>query len=128
MKICEIMHPDVETIQCDATIAELERLLRQHRISGLPVVSPDGELMGIVSKTDILSRLDLDGSLARSQKKVWEIMTPDILWVDAQEEVAEVARKMVEARVHRVLVYEAAALRGIVTSFDFMRVVADSLG
>ena len=52
--VAEIMTKPVITIGPDDTVEEAARLLLKHRIGGLPVVR-DGELVGIITETDILA-------------------------------------------------------------------------
>lgn len=51
----ELMSRPAITIGPDATVAEAARLLRKHLIKRLPVVDPLGRLVGIVSRSDLLS-------------------------------------------------------------------------
>jgi CBS-domain-containing membrane protein len=50
MKTSEIMTSRVITVTPATSIAEGARLMLQHRISGLPVVGPKGEVVGIVTE------------------------------------------------------------------------------
>ncbi len=50
------MTPDPITIQPDVTIAEAARMMRTHKIGGLPV-EVDGQLIGIITETDLLDFL-----------------------------------------------------------------------
>jgi CBS domain-containing protein len=59
--------------------------------------------------------------------RVSEVMTRDLIWVKRETPLKDVARRMIEQRVHRVLVMDAAfRLYGIVSSYDFVRFVAES--
>src|SRR5437764_1674735 len=63
------MITDPVTCGPDATIADVERLCAHYRISGVPVTSDDGILLGIVTNRDI--RFESDHS-----RRVTEVMTP----------------------------------------------------
>jgi CBS domain-containing protein len=55
----------------DATIPAAARLMNTHHVRRLPVVNDDGELMGIVSRRDLLSVfLRPDGEIARDARQV----------------------------------------------------------
>lgn len=56
IEVGSCMTPDPWTIGPDAPIAEAARLMRNHKISGLPVVDA-GQLVGIVTGTDLLDFL-----------------------------------------------------------------------
>ena len=51
----EVMTRDVVTVAADATLGEAAALLLGRRIGCLPVVKPDGTLVGLLTETDLLS-------------------------------------------------------------------------
>jgi CBS domain-containing protein len=53
LKIREIMTLDPITIYTTDTIANAANVMLEHKISGLPVVEPDGRLVGIITESDI---------------------------------------------------------------------------
>ena len=56
-KVRDVMKRQIISIARDATLREAQRLMRENRISGLPVCE-DGRLYGIVSVNDIINGLD----------------------------------------------------------------------
>lgn len=58
---------------------------------------------------------------------VAEIMTRKVVAVAPGAEIRDVARVMVDAAVHRVLVMENSDLRGLVSGTDIVRAVAEGL-
>ena len=131
MRIRDVMQKKVTALHCELPITELEKLLLDEHISGVPVVSASGELMGIVSKTDLLRRYQQLLSLgSRTSKKdlaathLYEIMSPRVLTASPDDEVGTVARRMVASRFHRVIVTDSDnKIVGIVSSLDIMRMV-----
>ncbi|HZZ54507.1 MAG TPA: IMP dehydrogenase, partial [Trebonia sp.] len=63
------MVTDPVTCGPDATLADVERLCAHYRISGVPVTSDDGKLLGIVTNRDIRFESDLS-------QRVADVMTP----------------------------------------------------
>jgi acetoin utilization protein AcuB len=53
LKVEEIMTPDPITIHPEATIGEAAQTMLQHKISGLPVVTWDGRMVGVITESDI---------------------------------------------------------------------------
>ena len=53
-KVRDIMRRHVVRIRPDASVRELIQLLAQEQISGVPVVDDSGEILGVVSTTDVL--------------------------------------------------------------------------
>jgi CBS domain-containing protein len=123
MKISELMSSPVYAIKPNSTIRELDVILAGRWISGVPVISEDGELLGLVSKTDATRALVEDSDLYLKKTEVWEIMCSDVIAVQAEESVNRVAQQMLDAKIHRVLVYNGSDMVGIVSTFDFLRAV-----
>jgi CBS domain-containing protein len=123
--ISEVMQSGVASVSPELTLPAFQEFLTAEEISGAPVLDQNGGLRGIASKTDIVAYLTDDSTLinedALGDVTVEDIMTKDPIAVAADESVGEVARKMVEAGVHRVLVVEEEQIRGIVTSLDLLR-------
>lgn len=53
LKVEEIMTPDPITVHPQATIGEAAQIMLQHKISGLPVVTWEGRVVGIITESDI---------------------------------------------------------------------------
>ena len=110
------MVTDPVTCGPDATIADVERLCARYRISGVPVTSDDGILVGIVTNRDI--RFESDHS-----RRVAEVMTPMPL-VTAPVGVAqdEALRLLKQHKVEKLpLVDNGGRLRGLITVKDFTK-------
>lgn len=62
------------------------------------------------------------------EHSVAEVMTRSILAVTPDTSIRDTARRMVEDRVHRLLVMEGDELRGVVSAMDVVRAVAEGMG
>jgi len=54
MQVNKIMTPISISLRPDQPAAEAWRLIRQHKISGLPVLNPNGEIIGMVTRNDLI--------------------------------------------------------------------------
>jgi len=61
MLVRDIMRTDVVTAPPDLTVRELTRLLADQGITGVPVVTDSGEVLGVVSATDVV-RLEAEAA------------------------------------------------------------------
>ncbi len=114
----DVMTRDVTTIPASATIAEARRILHERRISGAPVLSASGRVVGVVSASDLIDPRH-EGPVT---DPVDAVMTRVVFAVKASDPVILAARLMVEERIHRVVVVgEGGALVGIVTPMDLVR-------
>jgi IMP dehydrogenase len=100
----------------DATIAEVEDMCAQYRISGVPVTSPDGVLLGIVTNRDI--RFESD-----HQRRVAEVMTPmPLVTAPVGVRREEALRLLGQNKVEKLpLVDGTGRLRGLITVKDFAK-------
>ena len=110
---------DPLTVGPDATIAELDELCGQYRVSGLPVVDADRLLLGIVTNRDLLFL----PAEAFATTRVRDVMTPMPL-VTAPVGIAREDAAAILAR-HKVeklpLVDPAGRLTGLITVKDFVK-------
>jgi predicted transcriptional regulator len=147
----DLMNPDVMTVADDMTTDALARFLVEREISGAPVVDSRGQLIGVVSMTDIgrsvAEPADVDSSQSSGfyrdiaadltledlgQRYVEEravtardVMTPVIHQVPVTASVAEAARLMVDQHIHRLVVTQGKEPVGIITSLDLLKIVAE---
>ena len=56
MQAVDVMTFGAASIRADAPVEEAARVMLQHRISGLPVVDDNGDLVGMVTEGDLLRR------------------------------------------------------------------------
>lgn len=143
MNVADIMTREVITIAPEASILEAARLMMQHRISGLPVVDPARNLVGIVTEGDFLRRRET-GTLHRrprwlefivgpgkmaaeytheSGRKVSEIMTASVQTVAENAPLEQAVDVMERNRIKRVPVVRGRELVGIVTRANLVRAV-----
>jgi CBS domain-containing protein len=143
MRAKDIMCRRVVTVTPDTTILDAVRLFERRGISGAPVVGPRRRLLGVVSQKDLLRRhreqetgevpaFYREGDRvafttvteAPGRARVAEVMTPAALCAREDAPVEQLARFMLARRVHRVVIVERGAVRGIVTTTDMLKVIA----
>ena len=115
----DIMTRKVCTIHPEASAQEAAQLLDQMRISGLPVVDADHKIIGIVTEADIISKVDKAGLC------VADIMSHEVISVDEETPVNEIAMLFSERKIKRVPVVEDDKLVGIVSRADIVHAVAE---
>ena len=114
----DIMTTKVCTIRPEASAQEAAQLLTQKRISGLPVVNPDGRIIGIVTEADIISKVNREGL------RVADIMSHEVIMVDEETSVSEIASLLSKRQIKRVPVVHNGMLVGIVSRADIVHAVA----
>lgn len=149
----DIMRTDVLTVSRNTPLSEVERLLGEHRIGGMPVTDEAGHIVGVVSMRDLLERytqdpdarprrgagfyhltaeeldeeefeqLDSFETPEESQETVADIMSSDVHSVRADAPAPEIAGTMIDKRIHRVLVEDNKRYIGLITTFDLLAVL-----
>ncbi len=107
MSMCRVrdyMTRGVYTVDRRATLKEVARAIAKYRVSGLAVVDEEGEIVGVVSDTDVLKAVS-EGREPESTR-VEEVMTPFALIIEEDATLEEAARMMVHEKVHRLFVVE----------------------
>ena len=120
---------DPITLGKDATVGDAHRLMREYRISGVPIVEPDGRLAGILTNRDLRFEDDMS-------RNVTELMTSEGLITVPVGTTLEQAREVLKRhKVEKLLVVDDdGKLRGLITIKDINKAVEyphaakDSLG
>ena len=113
------MVTDPVTIGPNATIEQLDELCAKYRVSGLPVVTDDYELLGIITNRD----LRFVPTTEWATKPVRECMTPMPLITGRTGISREEAMKLLaENRIEKLpLIDENGKLTGLITVKDFVK-------
>jgi CBS domain-containing protein len=128
--VADVMTLDPIVVGADAPLEDAERLMRERAISGLPVVDPNGRLVGVISRTDVVE----DGSVPMaillrkmpSGLRVGELMSSPAITVETTDALIEAARRMRDNRIHRlVAVDDGGRPVGVLSASDFVALFAE---
>ncbi len=145
----DIMTRDVVTVGPDASVSEIARLMWEHKISGLPVVNEQREVLGMVTELDLVvrnTRFKLPGFFTLLDATIYfetprhirqrlqhivgvtaaEIMSHPATTIDADATIEQLSELMVDRRITPVAVLEGGRLVGIVSRADIVRLMAQS--
>ena len=114
----DIMTHHVYTTTPQATVQEVAQLLSRERISGVPVINPEGKLIGIVTEADIIAKA------TSNDLRVKDIMSSEVIVVDEETPVSEIAQLLTSKKIKRVPVVYDGRVVGIVSRADIVDAVA----
>ncbi|HLV05076.1 CBS domain-containing protein [uncultured Georgenia sp.] len=129
MRIHDILRrkgDSVITIGSDASLGELLALLTEHRIGAVVVSDADGEVTGIVSERDVITRLHATG-LATENLYVRDLMTSPAVTCGPEDELETLARTMTDRRIRHLPVVVDGRLAGVVSIGDVVKARLDQL-
>lgn len=120
--VLDIMTTSVRTIHHNTFIGEVEGIFVTQKISAAPVVDDLGDTVGFVSKSDITRFCSTGEDPAYA--KVHEIVHPKVISIESSASVGEAADKMLDEHVHNLVVIDEEDMVGVVSSLDFVELVA----
>ena len=143
-KARDIMSRDVVTVRKETSVRDLAEIFVTKRISSVPVVDDNDNIIGIVTETDlieqdrnlhiptVISLFDwviylespkafIDEVRKVSARKVGEICAREVITCTPDTPVGEIADLMVEHKIHLLPVLDGERLAGVVARFDLIR-------
>jgi CBS domain-containing protein len=144
VKAKDIMKKDVITVRPDTSVEEIGRLFIEKDVSGAPVVDEHGALAGIVTENDLISQnkkfhiptilrifdafipLESTSQVVKEIKrmaatKASEICTRDVVTIDEETSLSDIATLMTEKRIHLLPVVREGKIIGIVGKKEVIR-------
>lgn len=128
------MTRSVVTVEPVASVKRAAALLAANGFTALPVVDPDGDLVGVVTESDVVrGRIPPD-----ARWRIWadeaqgtpdpattvgEVMTSPALSAAATEDAVQLVRRMIDGKLRSMPVVDGDRLVGIVTRRDLVRVI-----
>jgi len=130
LSVAEIMTREPYTLGPDDTLQDAARLMSEHHIRHIPIVSPDGGVVGLVSHRDVLavsdSRLLRDGDTEAQREAAYvalsSVMTSPVQTVDEHEDLRAVGTLMHRHKLGCFPVTNDNDLVGIISDSDFLEV------
>ena len=144
MKVQDIMTRKVLSIEPNTPVLQAVRSMLENRISGLPVVNADGNLVGIVTEGDFLRRAETTTERRRPRwleffvgpgrladeyvhthaRKVADVMTPEPYTVTEATPLEDVVQLMEKHGIKRLPVVRGKLLVGIVSRANLLHALA----
>lgn len=118
-KVRDVMHPGAETVRPGDTVKRAASLMQAVDVGPLPVCDGD-RLVGMITDRDITVRAVAAGRDPASTP-VRDAMTPDIVYVGADQDVDEAIELMRQHEVRRLPVIDCGRLVGMVALADLAR-------
>jgi predicted transcriptional regulator len=142
----DIMSAHVVMVPREMSLQGAARMLARAGVTGAPVVDAVGRCIGVLSATDFMRFIEKDQPSAVGKTsidclcKAWQIpedaveagcrvedvMTRDPVLVEPGTKIGDLARMMMDAHIHRLIVVDSVTKRplGIVSSMDILAAVA----
>jgi CBS domain-containing protein len=147
----QAMTPDPVTVTPGTSVTDVAKMMVEKNIGGLPVVTTDGDLVGIVTESDLIVQdsdvqfpsfvsflsgyIFVPGSLRRFDEHfrkavaatAGEVMTENVMTLDAGDSVEHAATLMSHKKMKRFPVLKDGSLVGILTMADVVRLISKDI-
>ncbi|WP_282048252.1 CBS domain-containing protein [Sulfitobacter mediterraneus] len=144
MRAKDIMTTSVVSVPLEGKLEEAVRLMLDNHVSALPVIDENDELKGLVSEGDLMRRVRGSGGLRRSwwldilngagdsakdfiklkSHRVKDVMTREVVSVEEDAPVADIARLLEKHRIKRVPVLRSGRVIGIVSRANLLHALS----
>jgi CBS domain-containing protein len=124
MKARDLMQTRIVAVTREYSAREVSILIHSGTFSGVPVIEPGNQLVGIVSEFDVLKALVAGKDL--HALKAEDIMTPQPITVEETATAEMVIQQMVEHQIIRIPVVHDGRLVGMISRTDLMNKLIDS--
>jgi IMP dehydrogenase len=107
---------DPVTLMADATIGDAQRIMRENKIGGIPIIDKEGKLVGILTNRDL--RFELD-----PKRKVSEVMTKENLYTAPEGTDLKMAEQLFKkTKVEKLpIINKQGKLTGLFTYSDILK-------
>ena len=147
MKAADVMVSNVITVRPDTPLREVADILLTNRISAVPVVGRNGDLIGIISEGDLIRRAETDTDRRRSwwlelligstplaaeyvkthARSVADVMTRTVVTVTPDTPLRTIADRLERNSIKRVPVVKNGKVVGIVSRANLVQALASRL-
>ncbi|WP_018698089.1 CBS domain-containing protein [Amorphus coralli] len=111
---------DIVTATGDETVADICRVLTEHRIGAILITGSDGRIDGILSERDIVKACAAHGPDALKSKAA-ELMTRDVITVTPDDAIGTVMERMTSGRFRHMPVLKDGAVIGVISIGDVVK-------
>ena len=116
----DIMVPNVQVVEGNMPVVEAAKLMAQHNIGAIIILSAIKEPLGIFTERDLLKRVVAQG-LDPKSTPLSKVMTPKFVCVQASDELKDLPEIMVQGNFRHLPVVEGRKLLGILSIRDIVK-------
>jgi acetoin utilization protein AcuB len=131
--VSDWMTKDPITVDGNTRLLDAYNLMKENGVRRLPVVKRSGELIGIVTLSDILQHVpffpddpEMEAELPLMTLTVQEIMSWDPETISPEDTIQDAAELMLESKISGLPVVDQDRVVGIITESDIFRLVIES--
>jgi len=122
IKVRDAMVRDIAVVDYRTTVKEVVKLMGEKKI-GSVLVARNGEVYGIFTERDLVSKVLTEGNL---EDEVGKYTSTPLITVSPDYNLREATRIMTDMKIKRLVVVEGDKIVGILTASDIVKAIAKS--
>ncbi len=107
----DVMNRNVISFQEETPVDEIAKTLTENKITGAPVLAKEGDVIGIVSEIDVVTK---------KGRTAADIMSPHVISVSEDTGIVEAAQLLAGERIRRVPVLAGGKMVGLLSRSDVL--------
>ncbi|MGI9324899.1 MAG: CBS domain-containing protein [Pseudomonadales bacterium] len=127
VKVVDYMTRRLVTFTPDTNVVEAMQSFLDHKISGAPVVSESGELLGVLSEVDLMSVIIQDSYYDEAIGVVGDYMKSPVDTVGPDIDIYQLAERFIKEHRRRYPVVQNGKLVGQISRRDVLRAASNFL-
>ena len=124
LPVKSIMTTDVYSVMPDTPIYEALNILATHKISGIPVVNEEQNVVGVLTEKDVL-RILIDKKLD-VKSTVDDYMSRDVICFTEEDSAIDICKFFIRSHIRRVPIVKDDKLVGIVSRADIIPLILEA--
>ena len=141
MRAKDVMSEGIVSVLADATVFEAAEIMVNAQVSAVPVIEEDGKIVGILSEADLIRRAEIGTSPHKAwlqrllsddvtkatefvhshSRLVRDVMTKNVITVDEEATLSDVAELMAKHNIKRVPVLREGSMIGILSRANLIQ-------
>ncbi len=125
-QVKDIMTTELIYIDTKSTIEEAYKLLKEHGVTQVPVISFAKKIVGLINKKMILNLLmdDIDNVKNILNRRLEDTLFAEVITTDPISDIRRVAKVMIDYKLDAVPVVDEGILLGIISKTDILKAVS----
>jgi CBS-domain-containing membrane protein len=141
MRAKDVMSEGIVSVLADASVFEAAEIMVNAQVSAVPVIEEDGKIVGILSEADLIRRAEIGTSPHKAwlqrllsddvtkaaefvhshSRLVRDVMTKNVITVDEESTLSDVAELMAKHNIKRVPVLREGSMVGILSRANLIQ-------